>query len=463
MMSRAPSALVRRLAAAALGLAVAIATGAASASVRRSGTWPAVDHELVSFSAENLPRAEAIRRLANKAGWSVVVQGATSGMVDVQVTKQPAAKVLELILGDGRYVARRDGDLVSIAPVAARADTKDSDDVTADATVDTDTDTDVDVDVDVDAAAAKAGAPRSPGAKTGSRPHGKDRVVTGSSVTIGRDEVVGDLVVLGGSAEVLGQVSGDVSVFAGSLQVREGGHVFGDVATFGGSIKLDQGSRVDGDLSVLGGSVDRHDGAVVGGHSKGAGKHDDEDDGEHDGEAEAEANDHAQERSESSLSSAASTVGSAITHTALLFAFGAVLWALAGLRIERLQTEAAARPMRSFALGLVGMIATALAMVVLCVTVIGIPIAIVAGLVGVFGAYAGVCAALTAAGAALVRHRTSSPYIHLALGCAIYVVLSSLPFVGHFVTAAMAMIGFGALVATRGAGLIKLRRAAGVG
>jgi hypothetical protein len=462
MMSRAPSALVRRLAAAALGLAVAIATGAASASVRRSGTWPAVDHELVSFSAENLPRAEAIRRLANKAGWSVVVQGATSGMVDVQVTKQPAAKVLELILGDGRYVARRDGDLVSIAPVAARADTKDSDDVTADANIDTDTDTDV----DVDAAAAKAVAPRSPGAKTGSRPHGKDRVVTGSSVTIGRDEVVGDLVVLGGSAEVLGQVSGDVSVFAGSLQVREGGHVFGDVATFGGSIKLDQGSRVDGDLSVLGGSVDRHDGAVVGGHSKGAAKHDNED-GEHDGgaeaETEAEATDHAQEQSESSLSSAASTVGSAITHTALLFAFGAVLWALAGLRIERLQTEAAARPMRSFALGLVGMIATALAMVVLCVTVIGIPIAIVAGLVGVFGAYAGVCAALTAAGAALVRHRTSSPYIHLALGCAIYVVLSSLPFVGHFVTAAMAMIGFGALVATRGAGLIKLRRAAGVG
>ena len=63
----------------------------------------------------------------------------------------------------------------------------------------------------------------------------------------------------------------------------------------------------------------------------------------------------------------------------------------------------------------------------------------------------------------VVRRSSLSTYVHLALGCAIYVVLSSLPFVGHFVTAAVALIGFGTLVATRGAGLIKLRRAGGAG
>jgi hypothetical protein len=80
-------------------------------------------------------------------------------------------------------------------------------------------------------------------------------------------------------------------------------------------------------------------------------------------------------------------------------------------------------------------------------------------LAGTVGAYAGVCALLTTAGAALMGHRTSSPYVHLALGCAAYLVLSSIPFVGQFVTAAVILMGFGALVATRGAGLISRRRA----
>ena len=456
MMSRAQSARVRGVGAAALGVAVALACGPTQASVRRTGTWPSPDRELVTFSAQGLSRAEAIRRLADKAGWSVVVvQGATAGTVDVHVTKQPAVKVLELILGDRGYLVRRDGDLVSIAPLATARGDDDADD-----DGETHGDDEARDDASADSQRAGAPAPGSSGAKGEARPHGKDRVVAGNSVTIGRDEVVGDLVVLGGSAEVLGRVSGDVAVFGGSLHLREGGHVFGDVATFGGSVELDQGARVDGDLSVLGGSVDRNEKAIVGGHSEGGGEHRDREGG-----PDGEEKDHPpRARRGHSFTSAASAVGGAITRTALLFAFGAVLWALAGRRVERMQDEVAARPMRSFALGIVALIAGALALLVLCVTVIGIPIALFAALASVFGAYAGVCAALTTAGAALVRHKTSSPYVHLALGCAAYLVLSSIPFVGHFVTAAVTLTGFGVLVATRGAGLIKFRRAgAGAG
>jgi len=455
-----------RVAAAAMGLAVALACDVASASVRRSGAWPTIDHELVTLSAEHLPRAEAIRRLADKAGWSVVVQGAASGTVEVRVSKQPAVKVLELILGDGNYRVNRDGNLVSIVPVAgSRGFDGDGNGDGASNAADGDDDDDDDRET-LAAAAARAAAATSAskngpasasaasalaGAKNGARPHGKDRFVLGESLTIGRDEVVGDLVVMGGKAEILGRVSGDVSVFGGSLHVREGGHVFGDVATFGGSVSLDQGSRVDGDLSALGGSVERNDNAIVGGtHGKVGGQHDD-------GGPDDETEHPTQARHETSFQSAVSVVGGAITRTALLFAFGAVLWALAGRRVELLQDEVATRPMRSFAIGLVGMIAAALALVVLCVTVVGIPIALTAALGSVFGAYAGVCAALTTVGAALVRHRNANPYVHLALGCAVYLLVSSIPFVGHFVTAAVALIGFGALVATRGAGLIRRR------
>jgi hypothetical protein len=161
------------------------------------------------------------------------------------------------------------------------------------------------------------------------------------------------------------------------------------------------------------------------------------------------------------LHSAASAIGGAITRTALLFAFGVVLWALAGPRVERMRDEVVGRPMRSFAVGLVSVVAGAVLLVVLCVTIVGIPVALLVGLAGVVGTYAGVCAALTTVGAALLRHRTVSPYVHLALGCAIYLVLGAIPFIGRFVTAAVVLVGLGALVATRAAGLIKIGRAGG--
>jgi cytoskeletal protein CcmA (bactofilin family) len=429
MSSRGASARPRGVAAVAAAVVIACASSVASASVRRSGDWPAGNAELVTFSAKDLSRAEAIRQLADKVGWSVVVQGVDDGAdsVDIHVAKQPATKVLDLILRDGNYVAQRDGQLISIAPTPAAP-------VAGDDT----------------GGAGSLAPPQSAVVDRGrARRHGKDRVVTGSSIIVGKDEVVGDLVVFGGSADVLGQVSGDVSVFAGSVHVREGGRVLGDVATFGGSVALDRGARVDGDLSVVGGSVKRDEGAIVGGQSveSGAGEDDDADESR------------AEPPKGFSLRAAATAVGSALTRTALLFAFGAVLWALAGRRVERLQSEATERPMRSFAIGVVGLIAAAVAAVVLCVTVVGIPVAVVGVLAGVVGAYAGVCALLTTAGAALMGRRTSSPYVHLAIGCAAYLVLSSIPFVGQFVTAAVILMGFGALVATRGAGLIPRRRA----
>jgi hypothetical protein len=44
-------------------------------------------------------------------------------------------------------------------------------------------------------------------------------------------------------------------------------------------------------------------------------------------------------------------VGNSLSSAALLYVFGVVLWALQTERMERLQTEVASRPMRSFAVG----------------------------------------------------------------------------------------------------------------
>ena len=403
------------------GIAVLCLTGSALAEVSRQGTWPAEDPK-VSLSVKQVPRAEAVKRLAQKAGWSVVIEAPSSTPVDVEVSEQPADKVLELLLSDGHYVAKRDGSLISIAPAVQVADA-------APAAAPVPAPTAVAADAAAVEAAAEPAPPEPPPAAKPDRveKRGDDRVVTGGSTRVEAGETVHDLVVMGGSAEVFGTVTGDVSVMGGSVKLRKGGHVRGDVSVVGGSFDADDGAKVDGDVDVIGGKARRGDGDLHIGVSRG-------------------------DEAKSGFMQWLSDLGGSITRTALLFVFGTVLLALATGRMDAMQGEVAARPMRTLALGIVGSLVAGVAFIALCVTVVGIPIAIVALLLGVLGAYAGICAALTTLGAAVVHHRSKSPYVHLAVGCAIFLVGSWLPWVGGFVTAAVVLFGIGALVATRGAG-----------
>src|SRR4029079_6932467 len=75
------------------------------------------------------------------------------------------------------------------------------------------------------------------------------------------------------------------------------------------------------------------------------------------------------------IQSAAQAFGHKVTAMSLLFVFGCVLLALLTGRMERLRIETASRPMRSFALGLMGSIlggiGALIAIVILCITVVG--------------------------------------------------------------------------------------------
>ena len=150
-------------------------------------------------------------------------------------------------------------------------------------------------------------------------------------------------------------------------------------------------------------------------------------------------------------------LGDSIAAVGTLWVFGAVLLALAGVRLRSLEIEVVERPMRSFALGVVGLGAAIGAVILLCVTIIGIPFAVIGVLLAVLFAYAGVAAVLTALGAMLLNHRSSSPYVHLAVGCGLYLVASSVPWIGDYVTLTLALFGIGVAVATRGAGVVPRR------
>ncbi|MDE2292118.1 MAG: polymer-forming cytoskeletal protein [Elusimicrobia bacterium] len=71
----------------------------------------------------------------------------------------------------------------------------------------------------------------------------------------------GDLVAMGSSVKVEGTVLGDVASMGGPVEVS--GMVKGDVASLGGGVTLKDGAQVLGDVSLMGGTLDRAPGAVV--------------------------------------------------------------------------------------------------------------------------------------------------------------------------------------------------------
>jgi hypothetical protein len=89
------------------------------------------------------------------------------------------------------------------------------------------------------------------------------------------------------------------------------------------------------------------------------------------------------------------------------------------------------------------------------ITIVGIPFAVAGAVLGALATYAGLAEVLTTAGGALLSHRTKSPYLHLALGCVLFLVLGAIPYLGGFLTTLATLMGVGVLVATRAAGVGK--------
>jgi hypothetical protein len=432
-------------------IGIALAALPAHADVRRLGDWPDEANEKISLTFEGT-RSKALRALAAAAGWSIIDNPGSATFagagdtVNLYVTDQPAAKVLEMLLSDGDYVVKRDGKLLSISVHAPGGGPK-KDEPTL--------------------------PPPPPPFQTAEPDHAArppkvrdadDRTVFGGSASISKDEVVNSLTVMGGSADLRGTVQEDVFVLGGSLTVHEGARVYGDVSVLGGAVQLESGSRVDGDVSSLGGHIQRAAGAIVkgeetavgGGRSDG-GKHvRDADDSDEDDEDDEEAEDKAKPAQSDSwtFASVLDKLGSALSRAALLYAFGCVLLATAGKPMERMQQELSERPMRAFGIGLATMIGGFFALILLCVTIIGIPVAILIVLVGALGVYAGMCAVFLELGALVLEDRTPSPYAHLALGCLMYLIFGTLPVIGWIATAVAVVCGLGLLVSTRFAGLI---------
>ena len=416
-----------------LFLAILQIAGLSFGAVRREGTWPEEDRA-ITVDLSSVSRAEAVRKVAEAAGWNVVFKGLPDDRIDVHVKKQPASKVLDLVLSDASYVARREGDIIQIQhdDVAPRDNQATPPPASA-----------------ATASPEPSPPPVAPHAKKkhkGRDDSARDRTVFGGSVRVEKDQVVDDIAVFGGSVEVMGQVTGEITVFGGSVHVHPGARVEGDMAVIGGEVTVDDDAVIDGDLVALGGELHRGPRAKIGGEVKMLGDEvvDDDDD------------DSRSARSPAMF--VVRTIGQQITKTAFLFVLGAVVIAIATRRMQLLQSEIALRPMRSMALGIASLVVGSVLAVLLCVTIVGIPVAIAGLMIGILAAYAGICAALSAMGSAIVAHRSENPYVHLAVGCGVFLILGFIPYFGALVTGLILFAGLGAFAATRAAGFIPVNR-----
>jgi hypothetical protein len=80
-----------------------------------------------------------------------------------------------------------------------------------------------------------------------------EKIRIAGSVTVGPDEVIsGDVVAIGGSAHVFGEVRGDVVAIGGMVELGPNAIVHKDVTVVGGTLRRDPSARIEGELHEVG-------------------------------------------------------------------------------------------------------------------------------------------------------------------------------------------------------------------
>jgi hypothetical protein len=82
------------------------------------------------------------------------------------------------------------------------------------------------------------------------------RVRFGGSVTVEPEETVKDIVVIGGSADIQGQVQRDVVVIGGGVDLGPHADIGKDVTVIGGTVHRDPGARIGGSINEVGRGLD---------------------------------------------------------------------------------------------------------------------------------------------------------------------------------------------------------------
>lgn len=244
----------------------------------------------------------------------------------------------------------------------------------------------------------------------------RDVVTFGGDAVVREGEVVQSIVTMGGDATVAGTVLGDVVTMGGDVEIDPTGSVRGSLVTMGGEVSLAEGAKASGEVVTF--DPPSHP-IPLHRHHDGIGAW------------------------------ITDALGSLVSY-ALLFVLGLLLMGLARERLDALQLTIVKKPLASLGYGLLGALAAVVTIIVLVLTILGIPAAVVLAMALPFALYVGLAAAATVIGAAIpARPLAGKPVLQLLAGCGALWVASLVPFLGEILVAIAALLGLGALVVTR--------------
>lgn len=232
----------------------------------------------ISIAADNLAISEALKDICKKSRWGLVLD-APEELLSQKVTvllpqKKSPAKVLELVLAQKGLVARLDDGVLRVnalpkvtqpsvstppeeQPVASPPQTKRSESrefVIRDFSQLKQFKKDFKKKLQDHQQKARS-----------AKKQGPQRVEFGGPVTIKAGEEVSQAVSFGEKVTVSGNVREDAVSMGGNVLINKGATVGGDAVSMGGNILVKSGATVDGDVVSMGGKVTIEDGATVGG------------------------------------------------------------------------------------------------------------------------------------------------------------------------------------------------------
>lgn len=274
-----------------------------------------------------------------------------------------------------------------------------------------------------------------------------DKYVFGGSYTLeSGDSLNGNLYVMGGIAiiEDGASLNGDAILLGGTLRVE--GTVNGDIAATGGLVNLENSARVHGDINIVAAHIDREPGSEV------------------DGSINTNASQPFDVRVPGGARVPTMNVNFNPFFDMLWFFFRSFLWAALAVlavlflprHVERVSNVALTQPLVSGGLGILTVVVLPILLVVVAITIIGIPVALLGILLLVVCWAFGMIAVGIEVGRRLAElfHQEWAPAVLAGLGTfALTLVVNGLnaaiPCIGWMPSVLVGAIGLGAVLLTR--------------
>ncbi|HEU4382470.1 MAG TPA: STN domain-containing protein [Anaeromyxobacteraceae bacterium] len=395
---------------------------------------------------KDTPVDQALKRIAQAGGLSVVLPPGLRGSVTASFKDTPVEEALRAVLAQSDLTASRQGSVITVSresgPRIVISGGKrrfqfgveglpDSEEIAAAAREAAE---EAQQALE-DAAQDLADESQSPGMRGA-----KDRVVHGD-LTVGPGERVRDVVAIRGNVKLEpGAVAREATAVVGSVEIGPGAAVLRNATAVGGDLHVAAGARVGRDATSVGGKVVLEPGAQVEGTETavpipglggllglalGAGGF-------------------------GAKVSPAVRIAGAVAEFAVIFALGLLTLLLFPRRIEGVGASLNAAPWKALLAGLLGTMAMPVLTVLLVVTIIGIPLVVVQWLGVMVAGILGIAALALLVGRRLpLKLERGQAVAQLAIGTALLVLVGKVPVLGTMVWIAAWLFVFGAVLRTR--------------